>query len=232
MLYLISPFLSWKRGFGHSVFSVYQESDINKMRPIHGQWLFEAFLFPWHLVVFLCQKKKPEKVGLLCRNILWLTYSWHLLIRHKRYDSINNCKISALRFPKKRTQSGRRRTFHLRKPFFGEKFKSSIYVYDGIVKSRIWAYFIAYSFPFPQKIFRLFYETFYMLHLESKLTPEAKLHLLRRNTIWRRRKNRPNKTRSSIMFHMYYRVHRYKNYMVIFNETFTSRRVFRQIDTK
>ena len=56
-------------------------------------------------------------------------------------------------------------------------------LYDGIVKSRIWAYFIAYSFLFPRKIFRLFYETFYMLHLESKLTPEAKLHLLRRNTI-------------------------------------------------
>ena len=108
----------------NSVFSIYQESDINKMRPIHGQWLFEAFLFPWHLVVFLCQKKKPEKVGLLCRNILWLTYSWHLLIRHKRYDSINNCKISALRFPQKRdTKWTYVRILRLRN-FFGENSKA------------------------------------------------------------------------------------------------------------
>ena len=45
-LILILPFISWKSGLGNSVFSIYQESDINKMRPIHGQWLFEAFLFP------------------------------------------------------------------------------------------------------------------------------------------------------------------------------------------
>ena len=78
---------------------------------------------------------------------------------------------------------------------FWEKIQK-LTLYDSIVKSCIWACFIAYFFPSPRKIFRLFYETFYMLHLESKLTPEAKLHLLRRNTIWRRRKNRPNKTRS------------------------------------